>query len=96
MLTRLELTEANAELQGATLDYAAVPTTYPHVGFFDFRAGTTRPLLRYAFACAQAGRLWTAFRHADDDRETEPVRTETQAAPCPADDSSPDIVSRAQ
>jgi hypothetical protein len=59
---------------------AYVNDTYPHVGFSDFRAGTTRPLLRYAFACAQAGRLWIAFRRADDDRETEPVRTETQAA----------------
>ena len=96
MLTRLELTAANAELQGATLNYAAVPTTYPHVGFFDFRAGTTRPLLRYAFACAQAGRLWTAFRRADDDHRTAPVRAGTQAVPCPADESSSDIVSRAQ
>jgi predicted acylesterase/phospholipase RssA len=96
MLTTLDLTAATAQLQGATLHYAAVPTTYPHVDFFDFRARTTRPLVRYAYACAQAGRLWTAFRRADDDRETAPVRTKTQAVPCPADDSSPDIVSRGE
>jgi predicted acylesterase/phospholipase RssA len=95
MLTTLELTEATTELQGAALHYAAVPATYPHVEFFDFRAPTTRPLLRYAYACAQAGRLWTAFRRVDDDRGTGPVRTETQAAPCPADDSSSNMVSRA-
>ena len=96
MLTTLNLTAATAQLQGVTLHYAAVPTTYPHVDFFDFRARTTRPLLRYAYACAQAGRLWTAFRRADDDRETVRTRMETPAVPCPADDSSPDIVPRAE
>jgi predicted acylesterase/phospholipase RssA len=96
MLTTLELTAATAQLQGATLRYAAVPTTYPHVEFFDFSARTTRPLLRYAYACAQAQRLWTALRRADEDRESAPVRTETQAVPCPADDSSSVIVSRAE
>jgi len=96
MLTTLRLTAATAQRQGATLHYAAVPTTYPHVEFFDFSARTTRPLLRYAYGCAQAGRLWTELRRADDDRETELVGTQTQAVPCPADDSSPDMVSRAQ
>ena len=96
MLTTLNLTAATAQLQGVTLHYAAVPTTYPHVDFFDFRARTTRPLLRYAYACAQVGRLWTAFRRADDDRETVRTRMETQTVPCPADDSSPDIMLRAE
>jgi predicted acylesterase/phospholipase RssA len=96
MLTTLRLTAATAQRQGATLHFAAVPTTYPHVEFFDFSARTTRPLLRYAYGCAQAGRLWTELRRADDDHETEFVGTQTQAVPCPAEDSSPDIVSRAQ
>jgi predicted acylesterase/phospholipase RssA len=96
MLTTLELTAATAQRQGATLLYAAVPTTYPHVEFFDFRARTTRPLLRYAYACAQVGRLWTVLRHADDDRGTARVGTKTQAVPCPADESSSDIVSGAE
>jgi hypothetical protein len=96
MLTTLELTAATARRQGATLLYAAVPTSYPHVEFFDFRARTTRPLLRYAYACAQVGRLWTVLRHADDDRGTARVGTETQAVPCPADESSSDIVSGAE
>jgi predicted acylesterase/phospholipase RssA len=95
MLATMELTAATARLQGATLHYAAVPTRYPHVDFFDFRARVTRPLLRYAYACAQAGRLWTGWRSADHDRETASAGTETQAVPCPADDSSSDIVSRA-
>jgi predicted acylesterase/phospholipase RssA len=96
MLTRLELTAATAQLQGATLDYAAVPPTYPRVGFFDFRAATMQPLLRYGFACAQAGQLWTEFRPADDDRRTALVRTGSEAVPCPAEESSFDMVSRAQ
>ena len=95
MLTRLELTAATAQLEGATLHYAAIPTTYPHVDFFDFRARITQPLLRYAYACAQAGRLWTGWQGADDDRGPAPARTETRSVPCPADDSSSDTVSRA-
>jgi predicted acylesterase/phospholipase RssA len=93
MLTTLQLTAATAELQGATLHYAAVPTTYPHVEFFDFRARTTRPLLRYAYVCAQAGRLWAAFGRAEEDRGTVPVETQTQPV-CPGDDSSSSMVSR--
>lgn len=95
MLTTLELTAATAQLQGATLHYAAVPTTYPHVDFFDFRARITRPPLRYAYACAQAGRLWTAMRRADVGGDTAAAIMQTQSVPCPADDTSSDIVSRA-
>lgn len=83
--TTLELTAATAELQGATLQYAAVPAAYPHIDAFDFRAATMRPLFSYADECAQAGRLWTVFQHTD-----EAVRTPATAAhgvPCPANDT---------
>jgi len=96
MLTTLELTEATAELQGATLHYSAVPTTYPHVEFFDFRARTTGPLLRYGYSCAQAGRLWTSSGRADEDRGTVLVETQTQPVLCPGDGSSADMMSRAK
>ncbi|HEY4442769.1 MAG TPA: patatin-like phospholipase family protein [Steroidobacteraceae bacterium] len=46
----------------------------------------TRPLLRYAYECAQAGRLWRTFRRTDDDRGTAGTGDETQKVPCPADD----------
>jgi hypothetical protein len=46
-----------------------------------------RPLFRYADECAQAGRFWTAFRPADDDRWTVRSKAETQTVPCPADDA---------
>jgi predicted acylesterase/phospholipase RssA len=87
LLTTLELTSATAQLQGATLQYSAMPAAYPPVDSFHFSADTMRPLFHYAYECAQAGRLWTAFRHADDDGG--PVRTAaaTQKIPCPADDA---------
>jgi predicted acylesterase/phospholipase RssA len=85
LLTTLELTAATAELQGATLHYAAVPAAYPHMDAFDFRAATMRPLFSYADECAQAGRLWTAFQHSDTAVAT--AATATRAVPCPADDT---------
>lgn len=83
--TTLELTAATAQLQGATLQYAAVPAAYPHVDAFDFRAATMRPLFGYASECAQAGRLWTTFRHGD--ALVAAAVTSTGRVPCPADDT---------
>jgi hypothetical protein len=86
LLTTLELTAATARLQGATLQYSAVPGSYPLPNGFDFHPDTMRPLLHYAYECAQAGRLWTTFRRTDDDRGTVGSGEETQKVPCPADD----------
>jgi predicted acylesterase/phospholipase RssA len=85
LLTTLELTAATAQLQGATLHYSAIPVAYPLPDGFDFRPETMRPLLHYAYECAQAGRLWTAFPHNDDRGSTDGGQ-ETQKVPCPADD----------
>jgi len=87
LLTTLELTAATAQLQGATLQYSAVPDAYPLLDAYDFRAEMMRPLFRYACECAEAGRLWTAFRRTDDDRGTVRSPAETQKIPCPADDA---------
>ena len=83
--TTLELTAATAQLQGATLHYAAVPAAYPHMDAFDFRAATMRPLFSYADQCARDGRLWTAFQHTGAAVETSV--TATREVPCPADDA---------
>jgi predicted acylesterase/phospholipase RssA len=88
LLTTLELTAANTQLQGATLQYSAVPGAHTRGGAYDFRADTMRPLFRYAYECAQAGRLWTSFGRTDDGSGTSPGITETQEVPCPADDAS--------
>ena len=83
--TTLELTAATAQLQGATLQYAAVPAAYPRMDAFDFRAATMRPLFSYADECAQAGRLWTAFQHTAAAVET--TASASRGVPCPADDN---------
>jgi predicted acylesterase/phospholipase RssA len=85
LLTTLKLTAAIAQQQGATLQYAAVPSAYPRLDPFDFHADAMRPLFRYADECAREGRLWTPFRRTDDDGRTVPV-AETKEVPCPADD----------
>jgi predicted acylesterase/phospholipase RssA len=87
MLTTLELTAANAQQLGATLQYSAIPHTYPHVDLFDVRAVTRQSLFRYAYECAQSGRLWTTFRRADDDHRTVGSAAQTQTVPCPAEDA---------
>jgi hypothetical protein len=86
LLTTLALTAATAQLQGATLQYSAIPGAYPLPDGFDFHPDTMRPLLHYAYECAQAGRLWTAFPRTDDDRGTAGSGEEAQKVPCPADD----------
>ena len=59
--TTLELTATNAELQGARLQYAAIPITYPAATPFDFHAETVRSLFRYGYECAQSGQLWISY-----------------------------------
>jgi hypothetical protein len=87
LLTTLELTAATAQLRGATLQYSAVPDAHPRGDAYDFRADTMRPLLLYAYECAQGGRLWTPFGHTGDDSGATLSITETQRVPCPADDT---------
>jgi hypothetical protein len=87
MMTTLELTAATAQLQGATLQYSAIPSAYPLPDGFDFRRDTMRPLLHYAYECAQAGRLWTAFQRTNDERGSEGSAEEAQKVPCPADEA---------
>jgi predicted acylesterase/phospholipase RssA len=87
LITTLELTAMATQSQGATLRYAAVSGQYPHVNPLDFHAGTMQPLFRYAYQCAEAGRLWTAFQGTDARSGTEGFMTEVRKVPCPADDA---------
>ena len=87
LLTSLELTAATAQLQGATLQYSALPNAYPRLDPFDFRADAMRPLFYYADECARAGRLWTVFGRTSDNDGTILSAAETAKIPCPADDS---------
>jgi predicted acylesterase/phospholipase RssA len=85
--TTLELTAASAEQRGMALDYSAIPASYPYHGPFDFSATTVRPLFQYAYDCARAGRLWTAFRPAAADVGISHAVQGGPALPCPADDA---------
>ena len=84
LLTTLQLTAATAQLEGADLQYSSLPTDYPLPDAFDFSARVRRPLFRYAYQCAESGRLWSVLP-ADDDRRTSRDIVGTQAIPCPAD-----------
>jgi predicted acylesterase/phospholipase RssA len=75
--TTLELTATNAELQGASLQYAAIPITYPNVAPFDFHTETVRSLFRYGYECAESGRLWISASGGA-----------SQITPCPVDAES--------
>jgi hypothetical protein len=85
--TTLELTAATAEERGIALDYSAIPVSYPYHGALDFSAATVRPLFQYAYECARAGRLWTAFRPAAGHAVMAQVELGGAASPCPADDA---------
>lgn len=85
LLTTLELTAATAQLEGADLQYSALPAGYPLPNAFDFSARIRRPLFEYAYQCAETGRFWTGFAHADDDAETSQGITRPETRPCPAD-----------
>jgi len=85
MLTTMELTAATARLDGAVLQYASVPTRYPLLDTFDFSANIRRPLFRYAYECAQAGRLWTRLPRSED-ASGESNGAARTPLPCPADE----------
>jgi predicted acylesterase/phospholipase RssA len=84
--TNLELTATNAELEGAQLQYAAIPVAYPQLNPFDFRTATMRSLFRYGYECAQAGRLWTSLRNVGSDGGKRLGAAASQSTPCPVDD----------
>ena len=83
--TTLELTATTAQLQGADLQYSAIPAAYPNLAPFDFRASTMRSLFQYGYECANAGRLWISSQGATDHRGRAEVSS-GQSIGCPAND----------
>jgi predicted acylesterase/phospholipase RssA len=86
----LELTAADAEREGAQLQFAAIPVAYPQLDSFDFRTKTMRSLFQYGYRCAQAGRLWISIsaRGVGSDAASRTAIAASQSAPCPVDDGS--------
>ncbi len=86
MRTTLELTATTAQLQGASLQYSAIPAAYPNLASFDFRASTMRSLFQYGQDCAYAGRLWIPSQRAVADHADRGETVSGKSLECPADD----------
>jgi predicted acylesterase/phospholipase RssA len=84
--TTLELTATTAQLQGASLQYSAIPAAYPNLAPFDFRAATMRSLFQYGYECAHAGRLWISSQRDVADQRDRGELSSGQSIGCPADD----------
>jgi hypothetical protein len=87
-MTRAQL-ESTAEAiheQGISLEYAAIPASYPLRGAFDFGPDAQRSLFEFAAACASADRLWIGA-HPGSGRPVSERLPASGAATCPADDS---------
>ena len=71
--------------RGFSFTYAAVPSSYPLHGAFDFDPQAQRSLFEYASACAEAGRVWTSGK----DNGHPPARQDEfrPSMQCPADDA---------
>jgi hypothetical protein len=87
-MTRAQL-ESTAEAiheQGISLEYAAIPASYPLRGGFDFGPDAQRSLFEFAAACASADRLWIGAHPGSSEAVSERLPA-SGAATCPADDS---------
>ena len=84
--TTLELTATTAQVQGASLQYSAIPAGYPNLAPFDFRASTMRSLFQYGYDCAHTGRLWISSQRAAADHRDRGEVSSAQSIGCPADD----------
>jgi predicted acylesterase/phospholipase RssA len=86
MRTTLELTAADAQLQGASFQYSAIPAGYPTLATFDFRATTMRSLFEFGFECAHSSRLWVSSQREAAERGSRGTPSPTANRACPADD----------
>jgi hypothetical protein len=84
--TKLQSTLDATRQRGISLDYAAIPASYPLKGAFDFSPQAQRALFRYAANCAQEGRLWIAVHEERDGEAGKPVPA-SGGPTCPADDA---------
>ncbi len=84
MQATLEWTVDASRLRGISVEYAAIPPSYPLRGAFDFNPDEQRALFQYAASCAQAGRLWIQAPRGEPAHAVE--RHVAAAAACPADD----------
>jgi predicted acylesterase/phospholipase RssA len=84
--TRLESTVQAVHQRGISLEYAAIPASFPLRGAFDFDPDAQRALFEFAATCAATDRLWIHAHAQTRDAVREPP-VATTAPTCPADDS---------
>lgn len=83
--TTLEWNLAVSRQRGISLEYAAIPATYPLHGAFNFNSDEQRALFQYAASCAAAGRLWIRAAQGTAVQPAEQPAVSAGAV-CPADD----------
>ena len=84
--TQLEATVEAVRQQGISVEYAAIPASYPLRGAFDFGPHAQRSLFEFAATCAAADRFWISA--APGSGEAVSGRPSVSGSPvCPADDS---------
>jgi predicted acylesterase/phospholipase RssA len=84
--TQLESTVAAVHERGISLEYAAIPASYPLGGAFDFGPDAQRLLFEFAATCAASDRLWIRVHPGSGIPVSERLPASAGAA-CPADDS---------
>lgn len=83
--TRLESTAQAVHGRGISLEYAAIPASYPLHGAFDFDPDVQRALFEFAATCAATDRLWIrAYAGTGNAAGEQPAAA--SAPICPADD----------
>ena len=85
--TQLEVTMNAVRQRGGSIDYAAIPASYPLRGAFDFAAEAQRSLFEYAASCAAADRLWIPAQARGGGERKNESQPASAPAMCPADDS---------
>lgn len=85
--TTLEWTVDATSERGISLEYAALPASYPLHGPFNFAPDEQRALFDYGARCAQAGRLWIRATQ-NSSAETAGQPEAPDAVLCPAADRS--------
>lgn len=83
--TQLQATADSLRRRGITLDYAAIPASYPLESSFDFSPEVERSLFEYAENCAAAGRVWIEAPAGSGAAAGE-LLPATGSPVCPADD----------
>lgn len=83
---QLESTVNAVRQHGASLEYSAIPASYPLRGAFDFGQDAQRALFEFAATCAVTDRTWVRANARTGDRVT--AQPPASGGPmCPSDDS---------